>query len=103
MEVPGLGSSCEGEHTHQPDDSAPLCLQAIFTLQLQSEEPMSILAECELRTRVSWEASEAMICVAGRQRGGSYSEKVPQLLNGPSESLSNISINRWTQVRFQNE
>ena len=52
--VPGLGSSREGEHTHQPDDSAPLCLQAIFTLQLQAEEPMNILAESELRTRVSW-------------------------------------------------
>ena len=52
--VPGLGSSREGEHTHQPDDYAPLCLQVVFTLQLQAEEPMNILAESELRTRVSW-------------------------------------------------
>ena len=35
-----------------------------------------------------------MICVAGRRKGGSYSEKVPQLLNDPFESLS--SINRRT-------
>ena len=75
MGVPGLGSSREGEHTHQPDDYAPLCLQVVFTLQLQAEEPMNILAESELRTRVSWEATEAVICVAGRQKGGSYPEK----------------------------
>jgi len=72
--VPGLGSLREGEHTHQPDDSA-LCFQAVFTVQLQAEEPMNILAESGLRTRVSWEATEAMICVAGHQKGGSYSEK----------------------------
>ena len=50
-------------------------LQGVFTLQLQAEEPMNILAESELRTRVSWEATEAMIFVAVRQKGGSYSEK----------------------------
>ena len=75
MGVPGLGSLREGEHTHQPDDSAALCLQAVFMLQLQAEEPMNILAESELRTRVSLEATEAVICVAVRQKGGSYSEK----------------------------
>ena len=75
MGVPGLGSLREGEHTHQPDDSAALCLQAVFMLQLQAEEPMNILAESELRTRVSWEATEAMIFVAVRQKGGSYPEK----------------------------
>ena len=95
MGVPGLGSLREGEHTHQPDDSAALCLQAVFMLQLQAEEPMNILAESELRTGVSWEATEAVICVAGRRKGGSYSEKVPQLLNDPFESSS--SINRRTQ------
>ena len=48
MGVPGLGSSREGEHTHQPDDPAALCLQAVFTLQLQAEEPMNILAATKL-------------------------------------------------------
>ena len=75
MGVPGLGSSREGEHTHQPDDSAALCLQAVFTLQLQAEEPMNILAESELRTRLSWEATEALICVAGLQNEGATQRK----------------------------
>ena len=39
VRVPGLGSSSEGEHTHQRDDSAALFLQAVFALQLQVEEP----------------------------------------------------------------
>ncbi|KAI4575985.1 hypothetical protein MJT46_001820 [Ovis ammon polii x Ovis aries] len=30
---------------------------------------------------------EALICVAGHRKGGSYSEKVPQLLNDPFESI----------------